>query len=35
MTPMTPTPPQAACPLLLQRAGHVITRTAALWRITT
>lgn len=29
---MTPTPPQAACPLL-QRAGHVINTTKALWRI--
>ena len=29
--PMTPTPPQ--CPLL-QRAGHVINTTKALWRIT-
>jgi hypothetical protein len=28
---MTPTPPQ--CPLLLQRAGHVINTTKALWRI--
>jgi hypothetical protein len=28
---MTPTPPQT-CPLL-QRAGHVINTTKALWRI--
>lgn len=31
---MTPTPPHAACPQLLQRAGHVINTTKALWRIT-
>jgi hypothetical protein len=30
---MTPTPPQAACPLLLQRAGHVINTTASHWQI--
>ena len=30
---MTPTPAQAACPLLLQRAGHVINTTKALWRV--
>jgi len=30
---MTPTPPQAACPLLLQRAGHVINTTAAHWQL--
>lgn len=29
---MTPTPPQ--CPLMLQRAGHVINTTASHWRIT-
>jgi hypothetical protein len=29
---MTPTPPPT-CPLLLQRAGHVINTTKALWRI--
>lgn len=29
---MTPTPPQAACPLQ-QRAGLVIQTTKALWRI--
>jgi hypothetical protein len=29
---MTPTPPQAC--ELLQRAGHVINTTKALWRIT-
>jgi hypothetical protein len=28
---MTPTPPQ--CQQLLQRAGHVINTTKALWRI--
>ena len=30
---MTPTPPQAACKQLLQRAGHVINTTATWWRI--
>jgi hypothetical protein len=29
---MTPTPPQAACPLQ-QRAGHVINTTAAHWQL--
>jgi hypothetical protein len=30
---VTLTPPQAACQQLLQRAGHVINTTKALWRI--
>jgi hypothetical protein len=29
---MTPTPPQAACLQLLERAGHVINTTTSHWR---
>lgn len=32
---MLPDAAMAARQQLLQRAGHIITRTAALWRITT